>query len=223
MTRIALSLLLLAASAEAGDAKKTPLVAVMYFDVQSQDPQLQLLRKGLLQMITTDLANYPQVRVVDRDRLEEILAEQKLQSGASVDQASAVKMGKLLGASYFVSGTVLTQKEKTMFMCQVRSVETSQVLFGTKVVGDNEDVFDAEQKLVTSLIEALSKAEKFPPPDPVKHASMKAPLKTVEKYGQALDALDKKDKATARAKLQEVVKEQPDFVLASIDLEKLMK
>ena len=43
------------------------------------------------------------------------------------------------------------------------------------------------------------------------------------KFAQALDALDKKDKVTARTKLEEVVKEQPDFVLASIDLDKLVK
>jgi predicted Zn-dependent protease len=48
-------------------------------------------------------------------------------------------------------------------------------------------------------------------------------VKTLQKYGQALDAIDKKDKAAAKAKLQEVVKEQPDFVLASLDLDKLMK
>jgi predicted Zn-dependent protease len=42
-------------------------------------------------------------------------------------------------------------------------------------------------------------------------------------YSQALDALDKKDKAGAKKQLQQLVKEQPDFVLASLDLEALMK
>lgn len=227
MSRLLLSLLLFAlpafAADKAAEAKK-PLVAVMYFDIQSGDADAQFLRKGLLQMVTTDLvAQDPQVRVVDRDRLEEIIAEQKLQSGKGFDQSTAVKLGQLLGANYLVSGTVLASKGNVMFMAQARSVELGQVLWATKVSGPNEDVFDAEQKLVAGLIEALSKAEKFPPPEPVKHAAGKVPVKTLQKYGAALDALDKKDKAGAKAKLQEVVKEQPDFVLASLDLDKLMK
>jgi TolB-like protein len=226
MSRL-LALLLLAAPALAADKAaeaKKPLVAVMYFDIQSFDPEAQLMRKGLLQMLTTDLvAQDPQVRVVDRDRLEEIIGEQKLQSTKAFDQSTAVKLGQLLGANYLISGTVYANKGNVMFMAQARSVELGQVLWATKVSGPNEDVFEAEQKLVTGLIEALAKAEKFPPPEPVKHAAAKVPVKVLQKYGAALDALDKKDKATAKAKLQEVVKEQPDFVLASLDLDKLMK
>jgi TolB-like protein len=197
----------------------------MYFDVQTFDSEAPLMRKGLLQMITTDLvAQDPQVRVVDRDRLEEIMTEQKLQATKAFDQSTAVKVGQLLGANYLVSGTIYANKGNVMFMVQARSVELGQVLWATKVSGPNEDVFDAEQKLVTGLIEALAKAEKFPPPpEQPKHAATKVPAKVLQKYGAALDALDKKDKATAKTKLQEVVKEQPDFVLASLDLDKLMK
>ena len=43
------------------------------------------------------------------------------------------------------------------------------------------------------------------------------------KYSQALDAIDKKDKKTAKEKLDQVVKAQPDFLLATLELDRLMK
>ena len=40
---------------------------------------------------------------------------------------------------------------------------------------------------------------------------------------QALEAIDQKDKPAAKKKLEEVLKEQPDFSLAQIDLKSLVQ
>ena len=48
-------------------------------------------------------------------------------------------------------------------------------------------------------------------------------LQTALRYSKALDAKDKGDKATAKQELQAVVKEQPDFRLAALDLDRLMQ
>jgi hypothetical protein len=47
------------------------------------------------------------------------------------------------------------------------------------------------------------------------------PFATAVKYSRALDAKDKKDKATATRLLQEVVTERPEFALAKLDLASL--
>lgn len=46
------------------------------------------------------------IRLIERKRLEEILGEQKLGSSGLVDEATAVKMGKLVGVRYMVTGKV---------------------------------------------------------------------------------------------------------------------
>ncbi len=222
MTRLVLPLLLSATALAAEPAKRPPLVAVMYFDIHSNDEELKLLRKGFAQMMISDLANAGQVRVVDRDRLEEIMAEQKLQASKAFDPDTGVKVGKLLGARYLVSGFVMPIKGTVRFDSQIRSVESGQVLQSVSAMGTDADVFAAEQKLVEGIDQIVAKLEQLDPPSPPKKAN-KLPLKSAVKYGQALDALDKKDKEAAKTKLQEVVKEQPDFVLASLDLDKLMK
>src|SRR5262249_43975517 len=74
-----------------------------------------------------------------------------------------------------------------------------------------------------------------PPPrsptaTPIATATRKRPrppaalkTKTAVTYAEALAALDSGDKAKAKAKLAKVIKEQPDFELASLDLDRLMK
>ena len=65
-----------------------------------------------------------------------------------------------------------------------------------------------------------------PPPKP-RPVRLKAPRhlkpQTAIRYSKALDALDKKDEATAKKELLAVVQEQPDFSYASADLDKMLK
>jgi hypothetical protein len=54
-------------------------------------------------------------------------------------------------------------------------------------------------------------------PEPPKK-TFKLPDATFKSYAKGLEAKDKKDKATAARLLGQVVKEQPDFRLAQLDL-----
>ena len=71
---------------------------MLYFDYSGKDQDLGVLRKGLAQMLISDLAGLESVRLVERDRLEEILAELKLAQSGKLDPQAAAKVGKLLGA-----------------------------------------------------------------------------------------------------------------------------
>jgi len=75
MTSLLLASVLAAA---AGDAK--PVVSVLYFENRTGSAELDVLRKGLSEMMVTDLVAWDGVTVVERDRLEAVLSELKLQS-----------------------------------------------------------------------------------------------------------------------------------------------
>src|ERR1044071_4604383 len=81
----------LAAGTRAAPAAPKPPVAVLYFDYSGKDDQLGLLRKGLAQMMISDLSAVDAIQLVERDRLEEILAELKLGQSHKIDPASAAK------------------------------------------------------------------------------------------------------------------------------------
>src|SRR5687768_14231382 len=98
---IALAALFIPALAEAADK---PTVAVLYFDYQGKNEELALLKKGLAQMLISDLSASDAYVVVERDRLEDVLAELKLGQSKAVDAKTAAKIGKLLGARFLIMG-----------------------------------------------------------------------------------------------------------------------
>lgn len=213
--------------ARAGDTR--PTVAILYFDYSGQNADLSVLRKGLAQMLISDLSAVDGIRLVERDRLEEILNELKLGQTAKIDPQSAAKVGKLLGARYMVLGGYFDLMQTLRADARVVEVETGKVVQSTGAAGKPDEFLTVEQKLCEGLTKILqTKAAPMPADAPVKHAAPPAPPKqlktaTALRYSKALHAMDRGDKKTAREQLAQVVKEQPDFKLASIDMDKLIQ
>lgn len=221
-----LAISVLASGRTAGAAPK-PTVAVLYFDYSGKDDQLGLLRKGLAQMMISDLSAVDAVQLVERDRLEEILAELKLGQSNKIDPASAAKVGKLLGARYLILGGYFDLKNMLRVDARVVEVETGKVVQSVGATGDADNFLALEQKLVTDIGAILGKQLSLPPvktpPTPKVKPPAKLARRTAMLYSRALHDIDSGDKAKAKVELEQVVKEQPDFKLAMVDLDKLLQ
>ncbi len=209
-------------------AAPAPTVAVLYFDYQGKNEEMSLLKKGLAQMIISDLSGNKAYQIVERDRLQEVIAELKLAKSKMIDKKSAARIGKLLGARYMILGGYFDAFGTLRVDARVVETETGRVL---KSVGANakpEEFIQLESKLADDL-EAILVSE-LKAPDNIKERKKrtkrrpkKLRTKTALRYAKALDAKDRGDKATAKKELQKVVKEQPDFQIAQVDLQSLMK
>jgi TolB-like protein len=208
-----------------------PVVAVLYFDVPESGAhasELAELRKGLAEMTITELASNDAVTVVERARLEAVMAELQLQASNKVDPSTAQKIGKLLGAKYLVWGfiRVLPVKgEPVTYGPSVVSVEKGDhlPLKARKRISTLEQIADIQQEIRLDAEEAIVQAERLAPAQTKKAAAPRPTFKSALTYSRALDAKDKKDTTTAKRLLTEVVKEQPDFQLAQLDLLNLSK
>jgi TolB-like protein len=216
--------------ATAAPAADPPTVAVLYFDYTGKTEDLEVLRKGLAQMLISDLSGTDAIRVVERDRLEDILTELKLQGTAKIDAQSAAKMGKLLGAKYLVLGGYFDLKGALRVDARIVDVETGRVLKSFGANSKPDEFLTVEQKTASDLGQWFSTnlpAPSAPPTNTPPRKLPKAPValktKTAVKYAEALAALDSGDKEKAKDRLGKVIKEQPDFALASLDLDRLMK
>src|SRR5690349_11164353 len=99
--RTALLLMVLCAS----PALAAPLtVAVLYFDNNTALREYDVLQKGMADMLITDLMASDQLRLVEREKLDQVIGEIKLQRSKFFDAATAVKLGKIVGAGYAVTG-----------------------------------------------------------------------------------------------------------------------
>lgn len=62
--------------------------------------------QGIPQRISDKLANDPNLIIIERARIDSILAEHNLQASGAVDSSTAVQLGKLIGADLLVVGTL---------------------------------------------------------------------------------------------------------------------
>lgn len=123
---------------EAGASDSRPTVAVLYFTngALMGNADYAPLSKGMSEMLITELARNPAVRVVERSQLQQLLAEQNLASGDRVDKETAVRLGKILGAHHLLMGSFIIDPKQNMRI-DVRSVntETSQIEYVESIDG----------------------------------------------------------------------------------------
>ncbi|MGC4115345.1 MAG: CsgG/HfaB family protein [Myxococcales bacterium] len=181
-------------------------VAVLYFDNQTNEAEYDVLRKGLADIVATDLGNIPPIQIVERERLEAILQEQKLQRSKAFDPKTAVKVGKIVGASHVVMGSLTALKPVVVLNIRLSEVATGKQLVNERVSGKPDDLFALEQELIQKFAKALqAKLEGEAPA--TAHTSVSGLLS----YSQGLDLVDQGDLKAAQSKLAEVVRTAPDF------------
>ena len=211
-------------------AAPPPIVGVLYLDYAGHDDELAALRKGLAQMLISDLSASPRVMIVERLQLEAVLAELELGKSRAIDPASAARIGKLLGARYLVLGGYFAFAGSLRVDARVVDVETGAVIKGYGVTGKGEDFLALEQSLAAGLMAILhdivpvEPAPPSPPPSGIRQRPQAPPrlrTKTASRYGKALDLIDQGKKPEARVELEKVVAEEPGFGLATDDLVRL--
>lgn len=219
------------ASKKATIAPSKVRVAVLYFDYSGSDEELGFLRKGLTQMLVTDLSERGDLTLVERTDLEAVLAELELGKSKKIDRASATKIGKLLGAQYLVTGGYFSFKNRMRVDAKIIDVETG-VTKGIGVSRDQDNFLDLETELARKLGAALVKAKvtQVGQSSATKTASTKRPAnakkvtaRTVARYGRALDAIDHGNKKIAMKELTAITSDAPDFKPAAEDLKVLLR
>jgi len=141
-------------------AQSAPVVTVLAFDNGAFGPgakDYDGIGKGLMDVLITDLASNTKVRVVDRDRVQAILDEQKLNASGSVDGTTAVRVGKLLGACYSIYGSFMRDQKTgaNVITVHTTSNETGQIQNAQKITSNGDDIMgliaQASAKFISTM------------------------------------------------------------------------
>ena len=114
--------------------------------------------------------------------------------------------------------TFVCGKGKFMLVPRMSISESGEFVPLKNVPFDADDVLVAEQQSVADIAALLTKRGTITGALDAPKRNHRLSLSTGVKYARALDAKDKKDPSTQKKLLAEVVKEQPDFKLAQLDL-----
>lgn len=118
--------------------------------------EADVLRTVLGMTLAGALRKSGQFDVVERQQLATILGEQDLGASGRVDEATAAKMGKVLGAQYMLLGTYMVQPDREMQVTtRLVNVTTGTVAFAPEVVGDSRAVTGVMSKLAVEVVRGL--------------------------------------------------------------------
>jgi TolB-like protein len=193
---------------------------VLYFENRTGRADYDVLRKGLADMIVSDLAIWDGVTVVERERLEAVLAELKLQQTRAFDRAGRQKIGRLLGARFVLVGTLNLAGPTLALDAQLVEVQSGAVRAAARASGPSDRVFDLEQELVSRLSSAIDLKVR----DPARRRLVKVPdLKSLLGYSKAIDLWDKGLLDEAAKAMRQVVSQSPTFLMARDRKERILK
>ena len=183
-----------------------PSIAVLPFDNMSGDPEQAYFADGLAEDLITGLSRVSWLFVIARNSSFSFRGE----------KLDARTIGERLGVRYLVEGSVRRAGRRLRLTAQLIEAATSNHLWAERYDGSLEDVFDFQDRIVTSLIGTIEPKLRATEID---RARLKRPdsLDAFDLYLQALPkaaALSAQSLAEAIELLDRASSLSPDYVQA---------
>lgn len=177
-------------------------LAILPFENNSiTDPaRYEPLSKGLSAMLITDLSQSgTALRLIERGKIQSLLKEIALSQTGSVDESTAIRAGKILGAQNIAFGSFVVLASNVRIDARIIEVETSELVMAESITGDAGDFMNLERGLAQKIADSLKVA--FSPKGATGDSGIKAALL----FSQGLDAMDRGDKTEADRLFQECI------------------
>jgi TolB-like protein len=188
-------------------------IAVMDFTNNSitRREDYQGLSKGLPAIMINNLTGGTDLQVIERERIEWLLKELKLQKQkGKVDQSTAVRTGKLLGANAVVFGSFIATEGEMSITARVVKVETGEVMFGDQVRGKPDQFFD----LIRELSQKVTKSVNVEMEETKLGSDQTKSLDAMMAYSDGLSLLEDGKYLEAQQKFKAAVEYDKDFTKA---------
>jgi TolB-like protein len=210
-----------APGALAQDEDERSVVAVLRYDNNTGDGEYDHLGRALSSMLISDLSAIERIQLVERERLDELVAELDFQQSGYVDPESAQTVGMIIGAQFVVAGAFVTVDPEMRLDTRIAKVETSEIVTTAEVTGEQESLFDLQQRLAAQLIdgfELVLTEEEQRRLQERQEANRIDDLETMVRFSEALCYLDYGAYVEAGEALQDVQERAPGSAIVRATL-----
>lgn len=114
-----------------------------------------LAQEILPDLLGAELSVSSRLRLVERQRLGEVLNEQKLGASGLADQATRLRLGRLVGARWMVFGSYLRIGDSWQIDTRVVDVESSRILATSSESGQKADYADVVRRIAAQVLSEL--------------------------------------------------------------------
>lgn len=146
-------------------AQAASLLAVVVWDFDNQSPgaaqspsPADFLKRSLSENLTVALLQVAGLPVVERQRLKDLLAEQKVSASELADEDARVRLGRIVGAGRMVFGGYFVLGDEVQVHVRVVDTATSRVLFSDETASPLKTVMQQVEPLNRRLARALGGA-----------------------------------------------------------------
>lgn len=201
-----------------------PGVAVMQFDNGGsfgQDAEnFDALRVGLQQMMITEFAANPGLRVVERSQISALLSEQDLGASGRVDDATAATIGRIVGARFMVFGSFLDFYGDMRIDLRIINTETSEIVRTENVRDDRENLYSMITQLALSVTANLD-LPALPQAIRQEREAREVPAEAIQYYSRAILYADRGNSDRAAELYSRALEVFPNYTEAAEGLQQL--
>jgi hypothetical protein len=213
-------LLFICSSTWASDAVRT--LAVLDFENNSffNAEAVQPLSKGLAQIMATELARCPSVRMVERRKLQSLVDEMKLSQAGVTGEENSLQVGRLAGAEILVFGGYLVMPDGKMRMdARIVAVETGLTLQAGEATGKTRDALSLVRRLSRNVLKDLNlRLAEAGEPQPGSVS-----LEALTQFSKGVELEDRGEADRAAECYRKVLSMEPEFGPARERLDRLSK
>lgn len=138
-----------------------PVVAVPDFECESGSAQVCALAARASDRVTTRLAWFSDLQVVERSRLQKVLEEHKFSLSGLVDTSNVSIVGKFVSADYMVIGRVSKPGDKWAGHVRLVEIASGKIFFADDLEGaDEESLLAAVQEKADRIAAKLRHIQK---------------------------------------------------------------
>jgi TolB-like protein len=139
------------------DNTESPLtIAISDFATKGGNADQQWVGNSCIEAIVSKLSGQKNIKVVERQYLNKIIDEIKLQASGLVDENTAVEAGNLVAVKYFVIGSATISETNLMIRVRVVDVATSQIKTSSEVSGNLNEIFKLQNELTQKIAAGLT-------------------------------------------------------------------
>ncbi len=188
-------------------------MAIIDFKNRSVDHKEQYdpMEQGFADLMINRMNNSTNLKVIERERIQWILDEIKLQN--QYDMEGAVRLGKQLGVQTILLGSFIIVGDQIWLGARLVKVETSEILLTDEIKGDLDEFFDLIDQLGKKIADKINVTLKE---ETTSDTSVAPSLDAIMAYSVGLNYLEKEDYKNAYDKFEEALKIDPNYEKAKL-------
>lgn len=192
-------------------------LAVIEIENHSQDPSLNWLGDGVVDLLTTDLAQASSLDTISSERVRDLIGRE-VKPGQALAAGQAQDVAQKAGADVFISGGILKMGKGLRLDLRVQDTASGKVLLAQKVEGESpQAVFSMVDETTDRIVSGLSPGERRP-----NGARLTSSFDALHAYEEGINDDNRALDDEAVASFHRAVALDPQFAMAYFELAALL-